>query len=147
MMSIIWWVPSGQETITDKRNGPATGLLLLRGSIISLYTLWQSFPCQLIFQYWGPCDIRPTPHIKKNTLNVSWRDTSRVHIPVVTVLCEGDRQKILIHQVFNRSVKVWDRYEGLSCSLPSSIYLTLEPPTRFFSKPYGGYFYLQKKSL
>ena len=50
----------------------------------------------------------------KDTLRVRRRDTSSFDTPVVTVLGEGARQKILIHQVFNRSVKVWVRYEGLS---------------------------------
>jgi hypothetical protein len=33
--------------------------------------------------------------------------------PVVTGLGEGARQKIIIHQVLNRSVKVWSWCEGL----------------------------------
>ncbi len=41
-------------------------------------------------------------------LSVTSSDT-----PVVTGLGEGARQKILIHQVFDRSVKVWVRCEGL----------------------------------
>jgi hypothetical protein len=28
---------------------------------VILRTLRQSFPCQLLFQCWGPCNIRPTP--------------------------------------------------------------------------------------
>ena len=36
-----------------------------------------------------------------------------IDTPVVTGLGEGARQKILIHQVFHRSVKVWVRCEGL----------------------------------
>ncbi len=29
--------------------------------IVTLCTLWQSFPYQFLFQCWGPCDIRPWP--------------------------------------------------------------------------------------
>jgi hypothetical protein len=50
----------------------------------------------------------------KNTLGVRRRSTPGFDTPVVTGLGEDARQKILIHQVFNRSVKVWVRYEGLS---------------------------------
>jgi hypothetical protein len=35
-MTYIWWVPSWQETITDKRSGSSTRILLLRASIFSL---------------------------------------------------------------------------------------------------------------
>jgi hypothetical protein len=49
----------------------------------------------------------------KDTLRVRRRDTPSFDTPVVTDLGEGARQKILIHQVFNRSVKVWVRCEGL----------------------------------
>ena len=56
----------------------------------------------------------------KDTLRVRRRGTPSFDTPVVTGLGEGARQKILIHQVFNRSVKVWARCEGLfhPCSLP-----------------------------
>ena len=43
----------------------------------------------------------------KNTLRVRHRDTPSFDTPVVTGLGNGARQKVLIHQVFNRSVKVW----------------------------------------
>lgn len=57
---------------------------------------------------------------------VSCRESRKVLIPLsnfVTVTPvvnylgrgKGPRQKILIHPVFNRSVKVWTRYEGPSC--------------------------------
>ncbi len=49
----------------------------------------------------------------KDTLRVRRRGTSSFDTPVVTGLGQGARQKILIHQVFNRSVKVWARCEGL----------------------------------
>ena len=49
----------------------------------------------------------------KDTLRVRRRGTPSFDTPVVTGLGEGARQKILIHQVFNRSVKVWARCEGL----------------------------------
>jgi hypothetical protein len=49
----------------------------------------------------------------KDTLRVRRRDTTTSDTPVVTDLGEGVRQKILIHQVFNRSVKVWDWCEDL----------------------------------
>ena len=45
----------------------------------------------------------------KDTLRVRHRGKPSFDTPVVTVLGEGARQKILIHQVFNRSVKVWAR--------------------------------------
>jgi hypothetical protein len=38
------------------------------------------------------------------------------HTPLVTDKGEGVRQKILIRQVFDRCVTVWDRQEGLSSS-------------------------------
>ena len=38
-------------------------------------------------------------------------------------LCEGDRQKILLHQVFNRCDIVWGRHQGLS-STPHLLDLT-----------------------
>ena len=43
------------------------------------------------------------------TLRVSCLDTPSFDAPVVTGLGEGARQKILIRQVFNRCVIVWDR--------------------------------------
>ena len=49
----------------------------------------------------------------KDTLRVRHRVTLSFDTPVVTGLSEGARQKILIHQVFNRSVKIWARYDGL----------------------------------
>ena len=50
------------------------------------------------------------------TLRVSSLDTPRsFDSSVVTGLGEGDRQKILIRQVFNRCVIVWGRQGGLSC--------------------------------
>ncbi len=49
----------------------------------------------------------------KDTLRVRRRGTPSFDTPVVTGLVESARQKILIHQVFNRSVKVWARYDGL----------------------------------
>ena len=72
MMSIIWWVPSGQETITDKRNGPATGLLLLRGSIISLVYVHTSLVSVIL---WCFTLLRSLPvvfyHTICNTLQVA----------------------------------------------------------------------------
>ena len=53
------------------------------------------------------------PSIKK--LRVSCLDTPSFDTPVVTGLGEGGRQKILIHQVFNRCVIVWGKQGGLSC--------------------------------
>ena len=78
----------------------------------------------------------------KKTLRVSRGDTPSFDTPVVTGLGEGARQKILIHQVFNRSVKVWARCEG------SSIPMFLAPcqpgnelvrkgPSNFFFKKRG----------
>ena len=50
------------------------------------------------------------------TLRVSSLDTPRsFDSSVVTGLGEGDRQKILIRQVFDRCVTVRGRQEGLSC--------------------------------
>jgi hypothetical protein len=49
----------------------------------------------------------------KDTLRVRHRGTPSFDTPVVTDLGEGARQKILKHQVFNRSVKVWVRCEDL----------------------------------
>ncbi len=51
--------------------------------------------------------------LTKDTLRVRHRDTPSFDTPVVTGLGAGARQKILIHQVFNRSVKVWARCEDL----------------------------------
>ena len=48
------------------------------------------------------------------TLRVSSLDTPSFDAPVVTGLGEGDRQEILIRQVFNRCVIVWDRQGVLS---------------------------------
>ena len=60
------------------------------------------------------CDLITIPFAAKDTLRVSFLDTPSGHTPLVTGLGEGDRQEILIHQVFNRCVEGWDRYEGLS---------------------------------
>jgi hypothetical protein len=88
--------------------------------VVILCKLQQSFPYQLLlFQCWGPCGILHwTLHTEtaklvpvKDTLRVRRRDTSSFDSPVVTDLGEGACQKILIHQVFNGSVKVWSRYE------------------------------------
>ncbi len=49
----------------------------------------------------------------KDTMRVRRRVTPSFDTPVVTDLGEGARQKILIHQVFNSSVKFWARYDGL----------------------------------
>ena len=49
----------------------------------------------------------------KDTLRVRHRGTTSSDTPVVTGFGEGARQKILIHQVFDRSVKDWARCEGL----------------------------------
>ena len=57
------------------------------------------------------CDLIPIPFAAKDTLSVSCLDTQSVETPVVTGLGQGDRLKILIHQVFNRCVQGWDRYE------------------------------------
>ena len=87
--------------------------------VVILCTLQQSFPYRfLLFQCWGPCGILHwTIHTenfpeRKDTLGVRHRGTSSFDTSVVTDLGEGARQKILIHQVFNRSVKVWARCEG-----------------------------------
>ena len=75
------------------------------------------------------------------TLRVSYLDTPSFDTPVVTELCEGVRQKILILQVFNRCVIVWDKEGVLSC-IPHLPYpgevLGREFPKR--------YIYLLKKS-
>jgi hypothetical protein len=56
---------------------------------------------------------RASSHEHTDTLRVRHRDTPSSDTPVVTGFGEGARQKILIHQVFDRSVKVWSRCEGL----------------------------------
>ena len=55
------------------------------------------------------------------TLRVSFLDTPSFDTPVVTVLDEGSRQKILIRQVFRRCIIVWDSHERLS-SIPDLPY-------------------------
>ena len=56
------------------------------------------------------------PHFSPGfTLRVSNLDTPSFDVPDVTALGEGVRQKILIRQVFNRCVIVWDRQGVLSC--------------------------------
>ena len=60
--------------------------------------------------------------------------------PVVTGLGEGDRQKILIHQIFNRSVKVWSRYEGLSSipPFPLAVLTRVFPGIKFYLPKFRG---------
>jgi hypothetical protein len=70
-----------------------------------------------LFQCWGPLVFYielfiPKLVPAKDTLRVRHRDTPSFDTPVVTNLGEGPRQKILIHQVFNRSVKVWTGCRG-----------------------------------
>jgi hypothetical protein len=70
---------------------------------------------QVVASYAYRTDERFIPKLvpAKDTLRVRHRGTPSSDTPVVTGLGEGVRQKILIHQVFDRSVKVWTRCEGL----------------------------------
>ena len=71
----------------------------------------------------------------KDTLRVRRRDTPSFDTPVVTGLGEGARQKILIHQVFNRSVKSLGQVRGplpSPCSLPpGSLETSLSEKVKF----------------
>ena len=63
------------------------------------------------------------------------------YIPkLVSAKNEGSRQKILIHQVFNRSVKVWSRYEGLSSipPFPLAVLTRVFPGIKFYLPKFRG---------